>query len=86
MKIQIDESGNLGIERGSIFKEQYCPYQDIGTSSEAGIGAWCRCGDWCPMFGEPDWDNPGLHRGVDYLTICNGRVLGGQIKDKRVAQ
>jgi hypothetical protein len=74
MKIQIDKDGLLCIERVGQMKAQQCP----GMPQEI-----VYCGDWCPLFGEPDWDNQGLHRGVDYLTICEGRVLGGDITDKR---
>ena len=42
MKIKIDKTGFLYIERGTEFISQYCPFQE-----EFG------CGQWCPMFNEP---------------------------------
>ena len=73
MKIRIDGSGNLEIERGGTFKDQYCPHQDVGTSSEAGLAAWCRCGDWSPLFGEPE-DEMGCMKPLD--TECTSWATG----------
>lgn len=44
MKGKIDKHGFLYIERNNQYKEQECPTQEEVT----------RCGDWCPLFGEPD--------------------------------
>ena len=44
MKIRINKKGWLEIERAGKFKQQLCPH---GSSDEE------RCGDWCPLFGEP---------------------------------
>ena len=51
-KIKIDEDGYLWIERGGKMKIQMCPHDTSDRDS-------CRtepCGDWCPLFGEPHFD------------------------------
>ncbi len=45
-KITINEQGNLLLERqDGVSKPQYCPF-----GSEPGL----TCGDWCPLFGNPE--------------------------------
>jgi hypothetical protein len=39
MKIKISDKGALSVDG----KQKFCPYQ-----------AEASCGDWCPMFGEPE--------------------------------
>jgi hypothetical protein len=85
MKIIIDEHGDLYIKRVVRLKKQTCPFDADGT----------LCGDWCPLFGEPEtgagWsggfnaDNQFVQPGKepDTLTICQGRVLTGEIEDGR---
>ena len=68
MKIYIDWHGTLCIERAGKPKRQLCPY----SSAEL-----IHCGDWCSLFGEPV-AGPGGN-----LTICQGRVLYGEIIDER---
>jgi len=68
MKIYIDRCGTLCIERAGKPKGQLCPYDAAGFTP---------CGDWCPRFGEPVV-GPGGN-----LTICQGRVLYGEIIDER---
>jgi len=51
-------------------RERFCPYAKAeGTP----------CGDWCPQFGDPVL-GPG---GDSTITICQGRVLSGEIVDER---
>jgi len=48
MKGKITEFGCFDIERAGKLKPQYCPY----TSWDAEPSN--SCGDWCPLFGEPE--------------------------------
>ena len=43
MNGKISKTGLLRIERGTKEQHQQCPYQQDDV----------RCGDWCPLFGEP---------------------------------
>ena len=43
IKIKINKSGFLEIERAGILKKVHCPFDNDS----------CECGDWCPLFGEP---------------------------------
>lgn len=73
MIIKINKHGNLKIFRGDKFKTMFCPY----SNSEA------YCGDWCALFGEPDYDEEdyeGLSIGA--LKICE-KILIGEISDER---
>ncbi len=56
MRITIDHNGHLLLERAGEMKPQYCPYTDGEID---GCAATRNCGDWCPMFREPealDWE------------------------------
>jgi len=48
MKGKIDKDGCLLIERAGVMKPQHCPLTDDPSSN---------CGDWCPLFGEPENSN-----------------------------
>lgn len=48
MKIKIDEIGFISIERNGKMRSQCCPF----TATSA--GGLVNCGDWCPLFGEPE--------------------------------
>ena len=51
MKIRITENGLLEIVRsGKGSAKQYCPFTSILQRLH---GEYGRCGDWCPLFGEP---------------------------------
>lgn len=67
MKGEINDGGELSIQRGSEFKTQICMHD---TSSE--------CGDWCPCFGEPLLSD-GKHyedgKPRVYLHICQNIIL-----------
>ena len=60
MKVKIDKSGNLWIERAGKMKAQNCPH---GNTDETLVA----CGDWCPMFQEPaDYEKDDLI----FLQLC----------------
>ena len=70
MKIKISRAGHLYIERGlkkSKFKTQYCPYTATGNG-------FAQCGDWCPLFGEPE-------HGV--LKLCKTEISYDKCIDER---
>ena len=58
--IRIDEGGSLFIQRGGDFKTQVCNFCDAAGP----------CGDSCPHFGEPEYQN---HR--IFLSLCAGTTL-----------
>ena len=64
MKIKIDESGALYIERAGKMRKQYCPYTGAATLPRF-------CGDWCPLFKEYslDFGENGL------LMLCNNNCI-----------
>jgi hypothetical protein len=65
MNIKINRCGKLEIERGVIFKTQRCP----------NIKEY-ECGDWCPLFGEPE-----THKNEegewDTLYLCKAVLSAG---------
>jgi len=79
MKGAIEKNGYLWIERAGKIKKQYCPHDVVG---EDVIG----CGDWCPMFGEPEqvYTMKNAQRGeVVGLQICRVRFSFHEFVDKR---
>lgn len=72
MIIKIDQVGHLHIGRREGLVAQYCPRAQENV----------RCGDWCPLFGEPFWDfdlenendDIAVNKGLGSLTICE-RIL-----------
>ena len=70
-KIKIEKKGFLWLRRAEEWREQYCPFATAG---------YFRCGDWCPLFGEPSFYNEGEDKTV-YIEICNGGTLGCLAKD-----
>ena len=55
---KINKKGHLEIKRAGKFKLQSCPY---------GI-EFCFCGDWCPLFQEPDYGT--LETDKVILPLC----------------
>ena len=79
MKIRINEGGGLVIERPGSSRVMYCPFRMRHIQS-------VRCGDQCPLFGEPVMGYIPCcppTKDPDTLTICQGRVLTGEIIDER---
>lgn len=73
-KIQIDNQGFLSLVRKGRPVLSFCPY----ASSNMTI----KCGDWCPMFGEP------VHAGADRYMLqlhCanTARIILGKLEDDR---
>jgi hypothetical protein len=66
---KIDKSGFLSLERKGRWHLQYCPLQ---------TGRMIRipCGDWCPLFGEPEvyLTGPG-DKGVSDISMCGGNNI-----------
>ncbi len=54
MKRKIDDYGQLLIKRGEKYEIQLCPFAHIQLSEEVD-GQLHYCGDWCPLFGEPEY-------------------------------
>lgn len=65
MNGMIDEKGFLLIERGDIMKAQICPMTRTDGCARV-------CGDWCPLFGDPE---PELHRYNDLDGKPTGKTL-----------
>lgn len=63
MKIKIDKNGWLKIYRLNRWKDQFCCYHQD-----------CFCGDWCPLFGDPEFFEGELPDGSKFdsvsLDIC----------------
>ncbi len=72
MKIKINEDGFLQILRGAEYKYQYCPYGEASF----------RCGDWCPLFGQPE-DLGARDNDFLSLTLCQTVLTPEEIKDER---
>ena len=72
MEILINSSGYLMIKRAGIYQEQRCPYSTDKS-----------CGDWCPLFGEPNYFKDEMENiNIDDLVLCHTE-LTGTIIDKR---
>lgn len=67
MKGKIGKDGVLHIERAGVMKLQWCP-QSGG-----------HCGDWCPLFGEPE-----KHPKYTYLILCHRMIEFAEFTDERV--
>lgn len=64
MKIKIDKLGYLNIERAGKMAAQDCP------------ATHARCGDWCPLFGEPyRWGGENGPDTVMRIELCGGKTL-----------
>ncbi len=75
MKIKINAQGNLEIERAGKFRKQACPFQ------------WDEfCGNWCPLFGEPQPIDPHHPKSDKFINLCHNRALVGSVIDERVKE
>lgn len=81
MKGLIDEKGALGLKRGDVYIEQFCPEQSQLLEHKG-----FACGKWCPQFGEPRHmenttilaQQAGIKTDNVYeiqLDICQGKTL-----------
>ncbi len=76
MKGKIDNEGHLYIERGRRLTEQGCPY----SSGEA------FCGDWCPLFGEPNVVEFPENETMTCLQTCRNPLYFDEFTDERENQ
>ena len=60
MKGEISKGGYLLIERAGNMKAQICPLFSNNTIVDG-----MPCGDWCPLFGEPEK----IKFNIDYIII-----------------
>ena len=91
------KNGFLYIERkNSEFKRQYCPFDNTsGAALDDGIFLdKSICGDWCPLFGEPETEDPlhpTLYRGIEVLEgeritslqICKRQLFFDDFEEER---
>lgn len=86
MKGRIAKDGTLYLERAGKEKAQICPHHQ---GDEWGAG---RCGDWCPLFGEPvdirpiEWFDGGLVKtGPEKwkLALCREKLVINGLADER---
>jgi hypothetical protein len=85
MKGKIISGGYLKILRGKKYKGQECPFDNIQDATTM------PCGDWCPLFGEPE-ENTSLlitkdgsrveHNGY-ILGLCHKELRFEELKDER---
>jgi hypothetical protein len=62
VKVKIDKNGWLQIKRKKKLKPQYCPFTP---------GDEEPCGDWCPLFNEPEQCREDRPKPEIYLCICH---------------
>lgn len=85
MFAKITKEGTFKILRGNRWLEQECPHKSEGDA--------CYCGDWCPKFGEPEYNDlieigDSIERFEerlmhDTLSICN-KIIYAHLADDRV--
>lgn len=81
MDIIIDQEGYLSIKRGNKCRHQFCP--KMVPSREQDI--FMRCGDWCPLFGEPishEWLPTPKDQEMSLEICC--KELCGNLIDNRI--
>lgn len=77
---QLDRNGLLIVEREGVMIEMCCPFGNTpNVQGENGVfwthPAMKRCGDWCPLFGEPlNTTGSGIPEQVT-LQLCHGKTL-----------
>jgi len=67
MKEKIDENGQLLIKRGAKYEIQLCPFAHIRLSEDID-GQLHYCKDWCPLFGEPEYQVDSEYYYKDFET------------------
>lgn len=72
MKGIINKDGCLFIYRKGSYRNQHCPFtSDISC-----------CGDWCPLFGEPEKIKVGVKEKWK-LVLCKKVLIFDEFIDKR---
>ena len=73
MNGKIDNEGYLWILRGKQGKPQKCPMTSLGVDHST----YNRfCGDWCPLFGEPEPDtDPIFEKNGETTFKPNGKTV-----------
>lgn len=69
MKIEINQKGDLLIERGGKMKIQACPKQQ--HKGDMDVAYVVACGDWCPLFREP---RQGFYPGSETIRVVKLRI------------
>lgn len=67
MQATINRDGHLLIKRANKLKLQRCP-KSTGLSREQNM---LECGDWCPLFGEPQINNV---RESVLISLCDKSI------------
>jgi len=71
MNGKIDARGWLHIERAGSMKAQECPIFGDARNVDS-----VRCGDWCPLFGEPEKQETSFPEGCHTtILLCHEREL-----------
>jgi len=89
MKGKIYKDGNLLIWRGNKYAEMFCPLipQYITFQKDTKIKskiAVLTCGDWCPLFGEPELViNEEKHTKLWQLNLCHRTLIFDEFTDER---
>ena len=65
----LDERGFIHLERAQRLRMQACPF-----SSDSDGVVTNFCGDWCPLFGEPDTVTTRTKK-LSSINICNDTEL-----------
>jgi hypothetical protein len=77
MKGKIDNNGWLRIERGGKEKLQECPFTQK-TFQVNDLTIREPCGDWCPLFDEPE-----KRPKCTYLILCHRMIEFAEFTDER---
>ena len=72
MKGKINIGGFLEILRGDGMEKQYCPFRHTVS----------RCGDWCPLFGEPR-EAANLSTANYHVDLCRKGLFFTEFTDER---
>ena len=87
MKGKIDSNGWLRIERGGKEKLQECPFMQ--RAFQVNDVSIAPCGDWCPLFDEPDFTEIPCKYGKSepdggaHLELCQTHYYFEQFTDER---
>lgn len=81
---KIDNDGYICIKRGKFLGRQFCPFRESGRQP---------CGDWCPLFGEPEPDTDPIFEkngattfkpnGKTVLSLCHQTLTFDVLVDER---